>query len=105
MIGYAGVQSGWQENRPGWDPEPLSCDRLTMVLSWGPPMIRSLGWGAVMDRHTRRQLFQASLALAALSMLSGCEVPRLPWQPAKVPRIGVLAVGSREGRAFLIDGF
>src|SRR5205823_12708210 len=26
-------------------------------------------------------------------------------QAAKVPRIGFLAVGSREGRAFMIDGF
>ena len=32
-------------------------------------------------------------------LLFGCE------KPAKAPRIGFLAVGSREGRAFLIEGF
>jgi putative ABC transport system substrate-binding protein len=29
----------------------------------------------------------------------------VPSQAAKVPRIGFLAVGSREGRGFLVDGF
>jgi putative ABC transport system substrate-binding protein len=47
----------------------------------------------------RRRLLQCGLALAVLSLLSGCE------KPAKEPRIGFLAVGSREGRAFLIEGF
>jgi putative ABC transport system substrate-binding protein len=56
-----------------------------------------------MHRYSRRQLLQGSLALAGLSLLSGCEVPG--QQAAKVPRIGFLAVGSREGRAFLIEGF
>ena len=51
----------------------------------------------------RRLLLQGSLALALLSLLSGCEMPGP--QAAKVPRIGFLAVGSREGRAFLIEGF
>jgi putative ABC transport system substrate-binding protein len=56
-----------------------------------------------MRHHSRRQLLQGSLALAGLGLLSGCE---MPGQPAtKVPRIGFLAVGSREGRAFLIEGF
>jgi len=54
-------------------------------------------------RHNRRLLLQGSLALAALSLLSGCEMRDQP--AAKVPRIGFLAVGSREGRAFLIEGF
>ncbi len=56
-----------------------------------------------MRRHSRRQLLQGSLALAAFGLLSGCE--RSGQQAAKVPRIGFLAVGSREGRAFLIEGF
>jgi len=43
------------------------------------------------------------MALAGFSLLSGCETPG--QQAAKVPRIGFLAVGSREGRAFLIEGF
>jgi ABC-type uncharacterized transport system substrate-binding protein len=59
--------------------------------------------GASMRRHSRRELLQGSLALAAFSLLSGCE--RLGQQAAKVPRIGFLAVGSREGRAFMIEGF
>ena len=48
--------------------------------------------------HSRRRLLQG-LALAGFSLLSGCE------KGPKVPRIGFLAVGSREGRAFLIEGF
>jgi putative ABC transport system substrate-binding protein len=47
----------------------------------------------------RRRLLQSALALTAFSLLSCCE------KPAKAPRIGFLAVGSREGRAFLIEGF
>src|SRR6266511_3449774 len=55
--------------------------------------------------RTRRELLQASLALAGLGLVSGCGMPSLPGQqPAKVPRIGFLGVGSREGRAFLIEG-
>jgi putative ABC transport system substrate-binding protein len=50
-----------------------------------------------------RRLVHVALALTGISLLSGCE---MPWQrAAKVPRIGFLAVGSREGRAFLIQGF
>ena len=52
---------------------------------------------------SRRQLLSGGLALAGLSLLSGREVAG--QQPSKVPRIGFLAVGSREGRAFLIEGF
>ncbi|HEY7062330.1 MAG TPA: ABC transporter substrate-binding protein [Chloroflexota bacterium] len=55
---------------------------------------------------SRRQLLLAGLALAGNGLLAGCAMPLLPGQrSAKVPRIGYLAVGSREGRAFLIDGF
>jgi len=57
-----------------------------------------------MHRYSRRQLLQGSLTLAGISLLSGCEMPG--QQAAKVPRIGYLAVGSREGfRALLIEGF
>lgn len=55
-----------------------------------------------MRRDSRRQFLQCSLALAGISLLSGCE--KSP-SPATVPRIGFLAVGSRGGRAFLINGF
>ena len=55
-----------------------------------------------MHRPIRRQLLQGGLALAVLSLLPGCEKPGR--QAAKVHRIGFLAVGSREGRAFLIEG-
>jgi len=47
----------------------------------------------------RRRMIEGSLALVGLGLLSGCESPRFPWQAAKVPRIGFLGVGSREGRA------
>jgi ABC-type uncharacterized transport system substrate-binding protein len=56
-----------------------------------------------MHRPSRRQLLQGSVALAGLTLLSRQEVAG--QQIAKVPRIGFLAVGSREGRAFLIEGF
>src|SRR5438046_10458825 len=56
-------------------------------------------------RATRRQFVQGA-GTAGLTLLAGCGRLAWPGQPAaKVPRIGFLAVGSREGRAFLIDGF
>src|SRR4030095_3106616 len=55
-----------------------------------------------MHRHSRRRFLQGSLALAGFSLLSAGELHG--QQPAKAPRIGFLAVGSREGRAFLIEG-
>ena len=45
----------------------------------------------------------SALAMVGIILLSGCEMPG--QRAAKVPRIGFLAVGSREGRAFLIQGF
>ena len=56
-----------------------------------------------MQRHSRRQFLQGGVALAGFSVLPGREVAA--QQASKVPRIGFLAVGSREGRAFMIDGF
>ena len=56
-----------------------------------------------MRRYNRRQFLQGSLTLAGFCLLSGCERP--DQQAAKVRRIGFLAVGSREHRAFLIEGF
>jgi putative tryptophan/tyrosine transport system substrate-binding protein len=54
---------------------------------------------------TRRRFVQGAGALG-LGLLAGCGRLTLPGQQtARVPQIGVLAVGSREGRAFLIDGF
>jgi len=55
-----------------------------------------------MRRHSRRQILEGSLALAGFCLLSGCERP--DRQATKIRRIGFLAVGSREGRTFLIDG-
>ena len=54
-------------------------------------------------RHSRRVFLQGGLALAGFSLLSGCEMPG--QLASKVPRIGFLAVGSRGGRAFMIEGF
>jgi ABC-type uncharacterized transport system substrate-binding protein len=56
-----------------------------------------------MRSHSRRRFLQGSVVLAGISLLSGREVGGQP--AAKGPRIGFLAVGSREGRAFLIEGF
>jgi putative tryptophan/tyrosine transport system substrate-binding protein len=56
-----------------------------------------------MRRYSRRQILQRTLTVAGLGLLFGCERPG--QQAAKVRRIGFLAVGSREGRAFLIEGF
>ena len=59
-----------------------------------------------MTRRSRRRFLLGGLALASLSLVAGCGLPTLPaQQAAKVPRIGFLAVGSREGRAFFIEGF
>jgi putative ABC transport system substrate-binding protein len=52
---------------------------------------------------SRRQILRAGVFLAGFSLLSGRQVQG--QQSAKVPRIGFLAVGSREGRAFMIKGF
>ena len=55
-----------------------------------------------MHPHSRRQLLQGSVALVAFSLLPPHEAAG--QQTGKVPRIGFLAVGSREGRAFMIEG-
>jgi putative ABC transport system substrate-binding protein len=57
----------------------------------------------VVHRHSRRRLLQGGVILTGFSLLSVC--PVAGQQTAKVPRIGFLAVGSREGRAFMIEGF
>ena len=58
-----------------------------------------------MTVQTRRRFLRGGLALAGSGSSPAAGSRRsLPWQAAKVPRIGFLAVGSREGRAFLIDG-
>lgn len=54
----------------------------------------------------RRQFFQTSLALTGLGLASGCGIAsRSGQQPAKVPVIGFLATGPRQGRAHLIAAF
>jgi putative ABC transport system substrate-binding protein len=54
-------------------------------------------------RHSRRAFLQGSVALAGFNLVLAAKATGQP--AAKVPRIGFLAVGSREGRAFLIEGF
>ena len=54
-------------------------------------------------RHSRRAFLQGSVALAGFNLVLATKATGQP--AAKVPRIGFLAVGSREGRTFLIDGF
>jgi putative ABC transport system substrate-binding protein len=55
------------------------------------------------QQQTRRRFVRGGVALAAFSLLSSREVSG--QQAPKMPRIGFLAVGSRDGRAFMIDGF
>jgi putative ABC transport system substrate-binding protein len=55
-----------------------------------------------MRRHSRRQLLRIGLALTSIGLLSGWQPPDLGAE--KVPRIGFLGVGTRENRAFLIEG-
>jgi putative tryptophan/tyrosine transport system substrate-binding protein len=59
----------------------------------------------VVHRHGRRQFLRGGLALAGCGLLAGCRLPRLPWQAARLHRVGFLAVGSRDGRAPLIEAF
>jgi putative ABC transport system substrate-binding protein len=53
--------------------------------------------------HSRRQFLRGSVVLAGFSLYFARDVAG--QQTGKAPRIGFLAVGSREGRAFLIEGF
>ena len=61
-------------------------------------MARSATAPSRMHRRDRRRLLQGALALGFFNVLTVCEGKE------KVPRIGFLAVGTRENRAFLIDG-
>ena len=46
-----------------------------------------------MDRWSRRQFLQGSVALAGSGLLSGCGLlPAITPQPARVPRIGYLGL-------------
>src|SRR5262245_43417696 len=51
----------------------------------------------------RRQLLGIGVTTVALGLFPGWETAAQAAE--RTPRIGFLAVGSREGRAFLIDGF
>jgi len=64
---------------------------------------RSMEMRGSMRCHSRRQLLQGSLALAGFSLLLAGKAPG--QEAARGPRIGFLAVGTREGRAFMIEGF
>ncbi|HZO27095.1 MAG TPA: ABC transporter substrate-binding protein [Chloroflexota bacterium] len=57
-----------------------------------------------MKDRGRRRILHGSLALTGLGLLTGCQLPGLPWQAARVPRIGLLAPGPREARAHLNAG-
>jgi putative tryptophan/tyrosine transport system substrate-binding protein len=56
-----------------------------------------------MRRESSRQLLRVGLLLAGITLWSGLEPTDL--RAENVPRIGFLAVGTREGRAFVIEGF
>jgi putative ABC transport system substrate-binding protein len=56
-----------------------------------------------MRTHSRRSFLKGIGVLAGLTLLSADDAAG--QQGANAPRIGFLAVGSREGRAFMIEGF
>jgi ABC-type uncharacterized transport system substrate-binding protein len=56
-----------------------------------------------MPSHSRRRFLQGGLVVAGLGYVPGRGAAA--QERAKAPRIGFLAVGSREGRAFMIEGF
>jgi putative tryptophan/tyrosine transport system substrate-binding protein len=57
-------------------------------------------------QYSRRDVLRGGLALTSLGLLGGCDIAsRFAHHTAKVPVIGFLATGSREGRAHLIAGF
>ena len=59
-----------------------------------------------MKGRSRRQLLRGVLALVGVGLLSGCgSAAPSGQQPAKVPVIGFLATGPRQGRAHLIAAF
>ena len=58
-----------------------------------------------MKDRGRRRFLHGSLALAGLGLLTGCQLSGLPWQAARVPRIGLLTPGPPEARAPMHAGF
>jgi putative tryptophan/tyrosine transport system substrate-binding protein len=60
-----------------------------------------------MSEITERLGFVLRTGMLALlsTFLIGCSAPSLPWSQQSVPTIGFLATGTRDGRAFLVDGF
>src|SRR5687767_7399352 len=56
--------------------------------------------------RTRREFLRGSMALAGSGLLFGCGVPpRFGTQPAKVPRIGHLSLGSVESETGWLVAF
>jgi putative tryptophan/tyrosine transport system substrate-binding protein len=59
-----------------------------------------------MKGRSRRQFLRGVLALVGVGLLSGCgSAAPSGQQPAKVPVIGFLATGPRQGRAHLVAAF
>jgi len=59
-----------------------------------------------MDPWSRRDFLRAGLGLTGLSLLAGCGALSAPGQgTARMPRIGFLVAGTREGRAITIEDF
>jgi putative ABC transport system substrate-binding protein len=57
-----------------------------------------------MEPWNRRDFLRASIGLTGLGLLAGCGVVSPPGQgTARMPRIGFLIVGTREGRADVIE--
>lgn len=55
-------------------------------------------------RYRRRQFIQGSLALASLSLLSGCRMTGPGSAPSRIPQVGYLSVGP-DGSSPAVDAF
>src|SRR5687768_155280 len=83
----------------------------TAVTAITPPGSRHVYTGGMRKRaelrHDRRQFLQGglALALAGLGLLVGCDLPRLPWQQAKVPRVGLLSLNPERTVTSFLEAF
>jgi putative ABC transport system substrate-binding protein len=58
---------------------------------------------ANMDRWSRRDFLRGSLALTGLGLLSGCGILPAPAQPMRVPRVGILSLGTPTSMANYLE--
>jgi len=83
-------------------PSGAPARNLTLAGSGSIVVPKDASMGAL----SRRQLLQGSLTLASVGLLSGCGVvPAWSQQPRRVPRLGVLSLGSAADPSASFDAF